>query len=78
MSFTADFYLRQNLYGLVFDTSWGAPIRVRRVVVVHVACRVDIPRVVRVATVGTAQARVLRYSLRPYLKPRLRVSVSAV
>ena len=40
----------------------GKPIRVRRVVVVDVAARVDIPRIVRVATISGPQTHVLSHS----------------
>ena len=41
----------RGLYSLCSDTIRTAPIRVRGVVVVGVACGVDIPSVVRVATI---------------------------
>lgn len=66
----------ETLEALV-GTIGGEPIRVRGVVVVDVARRVHVPGVVRVATVGGAQARVLRYSLHPYLKPEVMLSVLA-
>ena len=43
----------------LFNTIRRAPIRVRGVVVVGVASRVDIPRIVRVATIGRTQTTVL-------------------
>lgn len=42
------------------NTIRGAPIEPIRVVVVHVAARVDIPRVVRVAAIRRPQPDVLR------------------
>ncbi len=42
------------------DTVGAAPIRVVRVVVVDVAARVDVPRIVRVATIRRPQAHILR------------------
>lgn len=42
-----------------------ASIRVRAVVVVGVACGVDIPRIVSVATIGRAQTAILSFSLHP-------------
>ena len=62
----------------LIDTIGGEAIRVRGVVVVDVARRVHVPGVVRVATIGGAQARVLRCSLHPYLKPEVMPSASAV
>ena len=46
----------------------GAPIGVVRVVRVHVATRVDNPRIVRVVAVGRTPPAVLRiYSLQPII-----------
>ena len=45
----------------------GEAIRVARVVVVDIAARVDIPRIVRIAAVRRAQTNVLRFNLHPIL-----------
>lgn len=55
----------RRLLRVLYGTIRGAPIRVRRVVVVGVACRVDVPRVVAVAAVRRTQAAVLSFSLHP-------------
>lgn len=49
----------------LYPTIWLQPIRVDRVVVVEVAARVLIPRIVAVASVRATQANVLRYILHP-------------
>lgn len=45
----------------------GEAIRVARVVVVDIATRIHIPRIIRVATIRRAKTNVLRYNLHPVL-----------
>ncbi len=55
---TAD-ALHQPIYSVRRNPSRGQRIRVRRVVVVDVTRRVDIPRIVRVPSIGRTEAHVL-------------------
>ena len=48
-------------------TIWGEAKRIARVVVVDVAARVDIPRIIRVATIRAAQPHILALAYTPYV-----------
>ena len=58
-------YLLCRYFVAADNLNRGEAIGVACVVVVDVARRVDIPRIVRVATIGRAQAHVARASLQP-------------
>ena len=51
----------------MYNTIGRAAHRVVRVVVVDVAARVHVPRIVRVATISTTQADVLRLAYNPFI-----------
>ena len=57
--------LRTGFYSRLDNTIRGAPITVRGVVDVDVACRVDIPCVVRVTAIRRTQTAVLRLQPTP-------------
>ena len=45
----------------------GEAVRVARVVVVDVACRIDIPDIISIAAVSRTQTDILRVSLHPFI-----------
>lgn len=58
----------QQPYAYSYHTIRGAPPRIVRVVVVDIAARVHVPRIVPVPAVGTAQAHVLLLAYSPIIK----------
>lgn len=56
-----------NSLHALFLHNRGEPIRVVRVAVADIATRIDIPRIIRIATVRGTKPNVLRYNLHPIL-----------
>ena len=60
-----------RFYSRLDDAIRGAPITVRGVVVVGVACGVDIPCIIRVAAIRRTQTAVLRLQPTPNIITRI-------
>ena len=60
-----DIPLLCNGFKISSGTIRGEAIRIDRVVVVDIAARIHVPRIIRIAAIRTAQTHILSFSLHP-------------